>query len=268
MISTLPAVPAAAPQAPDLVAIANVTMHLGLLMLRNGTSSSRADEAMRRLGQVLGADRVEPYVTPTGIISSVFIGDQGNTQIARIRVLGVNMQRVVATELLIRSLKPGVTPAEVQARLDAIEAAHAEYPQWMMALGCGAGCGAFAILRGGGLVEFFAAFVAATAAQFLRMRLAARHLSVVPVTVLCAMLAAGVAIVLVRALGAPSPEIGVVASVLLLVPGVPLVTALLDLLNGNLVSGMARGTYTLIIFVAIGVGVLAMLALFNFKILK
>jgi uncharacterized membrane protein YjjP (DUF1212 family) len=240
-------------------------MRLGLLMLRNGTSSSRADEAMRRLGATLGADRVEPYVTPTGIICSVFHGAEGYTQIARIRALGVNMQRVYAMELLIRRLKPGTSAVAVDAELDQIEHAPPTYPPWVVALACGIGCGAFAFLRGGGPLEFVAAFIGATLAQGLRMRLTARQLSVVPVTVLCAMLASGIGIILVRALGAPSPEIGVVASVLLLVPGAPLVTALLDLLNGNLVSGMARAMYTVIIFIAIGVGVLVMLTVFNFK---
>jgi uncharacterized membrane protein YjjP (DUF1212 family) len=251
----------------SLSAISKVTMRLGLIMLRNGTSSNRADDAMQRTGAVLGADRVEAYVTPTGIIASTYRDDEIQTRVERIRALGVNMQRVYEAELLVHSLQRGVDAATVEAALTRIEAAPPPYQAWTICLACGLGCGAFAVLRGGGPLEFAAAYLAAVVAQFLRHRLLTQaKLRVPPVTVLCAIVASSLAIGLVRVLNAPRPELGVIASVLLLVPGVPLVISLLDLLLGNLVSGAARGLYALIVLMSIGVGILISINLWHFTI--
>ena len=58
-----------------------------------------------------------------------------------------------------------------------------------------------------------------------------------------------------------------IASVLFLVPGVPLVTALLDLIHLDLISGITRGVYAIILLINIGVGMLLVLALTGFSIL-
>jgi uncharacterized membrane protein YjjP (DUF1212 family) len=247
--------------------IASVTMRLGLIMLSNGSSSSRADEAMQRVGQALGAERVEAYVTPTGIIASLYRGDEFQTRVERIRALGVNMQRIYEAELLLRSLKMGADPAQVDIALSKIEAAAPPYRPWAIMLACGLGCGSFAVLRGGGTLEFATAYLAAVTAQWVRYRLHRAKLRVPPTTVLCAIVASSLAILLVRVMNAPRPELGVIASVLLLVPGVPLVLSLFDLLLGNLVSGIARGFYALIVLMSIGVGVLISISLWRFTIL-
>ncbi len=251
----------------SLNAISKATMRLGLIMLRNGSSSSRADDAMQRMGQILGADSVEAYVTPTGIIASTYLGEDIQTRVERIRALGVNMQRIYEAELLVRSLKAGADPEAVEAELTRIEASLSPYKPWAMMLACGLGCGAFAVLRGGGPIEFAAAYLAAAAAQYLRHRLLQAKLRVPPTTVLCAIVASSLAIGLVRLMNAPRPELGVIASVLLLVPGVPLVISLLDLLLGNLVSGAARGLYALIVLMSIGVGILVSINLWHFIII-
>jgi len=70
-----------------------------------------------------------------------------------------------------------------------------------------------------------------------------------------------------RAVGAPQPRIAVIASVLLLVPGVPLVTSLIDLLLGHLVAGVARGVYAVLLLIGIGIGVVVSVTLFGFMLI-
>lgn len=242
-------------------------MRLGLIMLKNGASSDRADQAMRRAGVAMGAARIEAYVTPTGIIASAYSEADVHTQIARIHAFGVNFQRVYETELLLRGLHMNVDPQVVNAELERIENAPTPYPVWVTLLAAGIGCGSFSMLRGGGVLEFIAACLAGIVVQAVRQRMNAIQLRVIASTVLCSFVGSFVAIVLVRWLAAPQPELGVIASALPLVPGVALVTSLLDLLNGNLVSGITRGVYALLLLAAIGVGVLISITLLGFTIL-
>ncbi len=251
---------------PELAAVCAATMRFGLLMLSGGASAYRVDEAMRRAGSLIGADRVEAYVTPTGIILSVHSGLMDHTQIARIRTIGVNMQRVYDAELLLREMHGALTVAALVAGMDRIEASPPSYPVWMVALGCGLGCGAFAVLRNGGPLEFAAAFCAAVLTQVLRVRLIKARLQPPPVTVICATVASSFALWFARAVGAPQPRIAIIASVLLLVPGVPLVTSLIDLLLGHLVAGVARGVYAVLLLIGIGIGVVVSVSLFGFML--
>jgi uncharacterized membrane protein YjjP (DUF1212 family) len=256
----------------ELADILRVTCRIGVLMLRSGAASFRADQTMERLALVLGAERIDSYVTPTGVIVSVYSGREHRTQITRITSLAVDMNRVVEVELLSGNLKTGATPQEIAAELDRIEHVPPNYPPWIVVLAVAVACGAFAFIVGGGLIEAFAAMVGAGAAQAIRLRMVRAKLNPIVVTVVCSAIATAVSYGLLQA--APHlgivpklPRAGVVASVLLMVPGVPLVTAMLDLTRYDLVSGIARGAYAFILLVSIAIGMLLILAWTGFKII-
>ncbi len=258
----------------ELAVALGAVLRVGVLVLRSGAASFRTQEVMERCAGALGIAQLEAYVTPTGIIASAYSGDEHRTQIRQVRGLAVDMNRVIALELLSRTLPPGIEAAELHKRIDAIEAQGMLYPRWIVALMVGLACGAFSVIIGGSALEFVAACGSAAAAQTLRMALIKRQFSAVPIVVICAAAAAGICYTLLR-LMAPLYELleiqaslqnGMVASVLLLVPGVPLITALLDLVHLDLVSGLSRGIYAVMILVCIGVGMLPILLVTGFSI--
>lgn len=259
----------------ELGAVLRVTMRLGVLMLRSGAASFRTDEAMHRLAESLGVGRLDAYVTPTGVIATAYSGREHRTQIMNVPTLGVDMNRVVELEILSRSVPDDATSEQIEQRLDAIEAMGAVYRRWQIILAVAVACGGFALILGGGPLEFIAAFCGAGAAQTLRIRLNRLHINPIPVTVICATLATGVSYALAQlsvrigpALGlVPTPRLGVIASVLLLVPGVPLVSSIIDMTHLDLVSSTARGVYALTLFVSIGIGMLIVLAWTGLSIL-
>jgi len=258
----------------ELAAALHVVLRIGVLVLRSGAASFRTQEVMTRCAGALGIEQLEAYVTPTGIIASAYSNGEHRTQIMQVRGLAVDMNRVIALELLSRNLPLGIQPAELHKRIDAIEQQGLLYPRWFVAIMVGLACGAFAVIIGGSMLEFAAAFGGAAAAQTLRMAMLRRHFSAVPIVVICAAVAAAVCYGLLR-IFAPfyallgiqaSLQNGVIASVLLLVPGVPLITALLDLVHLDLVSGLSRGIYAVLILVCIAIGMLAILLVTGFSI--
>ncbi|MCS6872627.1 MAG: threonine/serine exporter family protein [Anaerolineae bacterium] len=258
----------------ELAAALQVVLRIGALVLRSGAASFRTQEVMERCAAALGIERLEAYVTPTGIIASAYSDCEHRTQIKQVRGLAVDMNRVIALELLSRTLPLGIEAAELHKRIDEIEAQGMLYPRWVVTIMVGLACGAFSVIIGGSALEFAAAFSGAAIAQTLRMALIKQHLSPVPIVVICAAVAAGVCYALLRAFAPiytllniqPSLQNGVIASVLLLVPGVPLITALLDLVNLDLVSGLSRGIYAVLILACIAIGMLAILLVTGFSI--
>ena len=160
-----------------------------------------------------------------------------------------------------------MTPGALITWLNALETQPSIYPLWTVTAAVGIACGCFAIILGGGPLEFFAALLGAASAQVVRMVMDRRHVAPYLITAISACLASLVSYILMNSLHAPNPRIGLIASVLLLVPGVPLVTALLDLLHLDLISGLTRGVYAAILVVNIGVGMLLVLALTGFSII-
>lgn len=262
----------------QLAEVLHATLKIGALMMRSGSATFRAEQVMRRVSAALGADRLEAFVTTTGIVATVRSSEDHRTEIIRISTLGVDMNRVIELEQFTRNLPSDPTPSYIREKIAEIEAMGPQYSPSMRAFAVAVGCGALAVILGGGLPEMIGATLGAGAAQIVRMRMARAHFSPIPITVVCAAVATSYSYLvawlsiqfapLIAELGIRSvPRFGVIASVLLLVPGVPLVTSILDLTRLDLVSGTARAAYGLLLVVCIAVGLLLVLTWTGFHIL-
>lgn len=248
-----------------------VVMRVGTLMLRSGTISFRVEQSMQRIAHALGVERLDAYVTLTGIIASIHCGSQHYTQMGRIKTLGTDMNRVSLVESLTRTIDRPTPPKTIVAALDAIEQHRPLYPRSLIVLSIALACGAFALLGGGQLVEFIGATLGAGVGQAIRFKLIDRKLNPIPITVLCAAIATLLCYFTTFALesvghSTPTPQYGFQASVLFLVPGVPLVTSALDLVRFDLVSGLSRLMYALLLLFSIAVGILITLGITQFPL--
>jgi uncharacterized membrane protein YjjP (DUF1212 family) len=243
-----------------------VLTRIGVVMLQSGAASFRAKQTMDRFAAALQIEQFDAFVTPTKIIGIVNSPMGSHTRAMRIPLLGVNMARVNAVHALSHNAK-GLSLGDLSLWLDRVEASKPDYPWLVVITGVAAACGSFALILGAGPLEFIAAATGAACSQFVRMRLVSRQMNPYLTTAICAAIATLVSYMLIHLMGAPAPRIGLIASVLLLVPGVPLVTALLDLLHLDLISGVTRGVYAAILLINIGIGMLLALALTGFSIL-
>jgi uncharacterized membrane protein YjjP (DUF1212 family) len=243
-----------------------------VLMLRSGTVSFRVEQAMNRAARALGADRLDAFVTLTGIMASIHSQERHYSQIARIKSVGADMNRLSAVEFLAQTIPPQAPAASVSQLLDQIEAAPLLYPTWLRIALVALACGAFAVLNEGGAVELIAATIGAGAGQTLRSYLQQSQLNLIAVTIICATIATLLCHATVQSLAwlgwtTPNPQAGFLSAVLFLVPGMPLVTAALDLVRFDLSSGLARVTYALIVMFSVAIGILLAIPITGVSIL-
>jgi uncharacterized membrane protein YjjP (DUF1212 family) len=256
----------------ELAEIMQVVMRVGVLMLKSGTVSFRVEQAMHRLALGLGAERLDAYITLTGITASLHCGSQHYTQIARVIRLGVDMSRLSAVEYLSQHLPPAVTPVQINVLLDKIEQTSVPYPPIIVVLAVATACGAIALLNGGNWIDCLAACLSAGAGLTLRIRLLKQHLNPIAITVICAAVATGACYLLTQGfsllqLKSPTSQTSFLAAVLFQVPGMPLVTAALDLVRLDLMSGIARITYAVIQLASVAIGILIVMQMTGFSIL-
>lgn len=252
----------------ELSELVELVLLAGQTMLHAGAANFRTEQTMAQIGLGLGADHLELYVTPTGIIATAISGHEQRTRVGRVGPLGVNMAQTVALNRLSRhmGLIGGTLPATRQQIL-AIRAAPRELPPWVTGPAVGVACGAFAQILGGGAGEFVAAAAGAWLAQWLRLWLHHIRVSAYALTVMCAFLASLVAWGVCQIVNCPRPDLAVIASVLLLVPGVPLVTSVIDLTNHDMLSGLSRAALSILLALSIGVGVMLALWVTGLRIL-
>jgi uncharacterized membrane protein YjjP (DUF1212 family) len=256
----------------DLAEMMQVVLRVGLLMLQAGTVSFRVEQAMQRVAVGLGADRLDAYVTLTGITASIHRSRQHYTQIVRVMGIGVDMNRLAAVEFLSMHLPENATPKMLAVLLDKIEKIPPVYPLHLVLVTVAIGCGAFALLQGGGWIEFAAAAVGAGGGQATRIYLRSLKLNPIPITVVCSAIAILICFSIVHTfdrLGYDTlnAQYGYLSSVLFLVPGAPLITASLDLIRFDLVSGLSRIAYVLILIFSLAAGILTAGVFVNFSIL-
>ena len=175
-------------------------------------------------------------------------GGTSATLASEVAPIGINAWRIGAVEKLAVAAEAGISPVGLRARLDAIEAVPAIHGLLTTALGVAAASGAFSYVNGGGPVEVVGSMVAGGIGQTLRSLMLRRHLNQYAVTAICAVLATSIFCVileLIQAAGFPTPghAAGFISSALFLVPGFPLVAALLDMLQHQINASLSRLAY-------------------------
>ncbi|MBN9225638.1 MULTISPECIES: threonine/serine exporter family protein [unclassified Microbacterium] len=252
----------------QFIARTDVVMRLGALMLGAGASSARVRDSMERAAHAVGIETLHVRVGMNDLVATMSRGQMFRTRVAEIPRPGVDAERLTALKRLTSELAPGTSAAAVQARMDAVEARPRRYPDLVRVLGAGLACAAFALLNNGGWQEFVAVLVAASAGQFVRMRIARlrtnEFLTVFASAVVALLVYLGVAAVLAAA-GLPGGQhdAAVTSAVLYLVPGFPLVTGALDLARLDLNAGISRVVYATLVLLATGTAVWGIATVFH-----
>ncbi|MDO8105961.1 threonine/serine exporter family protein [Isoptericola sp. b441] len=247
----------------ELIRMSGTVLRMGKAMLSTGHGSYRVKAAMAQVARSLGIDRHEAHVTLTEITATSHRGPIFRTEVAEVRTIGVNADRLQALSDLANGMHAGVTVDEVNRDLDRIESKAPLYVPVINAASAGVACGAFAFLNNGGWVEIVGATLGAGLGQYSRRWLLHRKVNQFGATVVAAAVACLAYLAFVLALDAvvvgvaSRHEAGFISSVLFLVPGFPLVTGALDLAKADFSAGVARVTYGMTILTSAALSVWA-----------
>ena len=234
-------------------------LRLGSVAMRSGTPAFRVREWMGTLARAMKIEALAVHVALGALTVTGRRNGHPTTIAGEIAPIGINAWRMGAILKLSAQAEPGISPREVNARIDAIEAAPPIHGILATALAVGLASGAFSYLNGGGPLEAIASLVGGGIGQSVRSLLFRRHLNQYAVTALCAVIASSIYVLVTSLLGEaglPSARhaAGFISSALFLVPGFPLVAALLDLLQHQVVASMARLTYGVAVLMAAAFG--------------
>lgn len=243
----------AIPEPASLSSRVDLLVQAGRLLLQHGADSGHVETSLQQMAPGLGIERVDVVVMSKTLLLTATRQDAHHTRVARVPIVGVNMNSLNEVEQLLGLFRQGLaTPAQLAAILERIATLPHHYSRGVIVVAVGLACAAFCRLFGGDWAALAITGVAAAVAAWVRMELHRRHVNyflVVLLTALVASLVAGSALWLSQ-----TPQSALTAAVLLLVPGVPLINASVDILRGYISAGLARVTTSLVVFLGIALG--------------
>ncbi len=246
----------------SLEEIAMLSMEFGRLLMESGASARFVDEIVVTVARGLGAERVDLRIGYASLAVTVGIGSEGITRMRKVGPLGVNQRLGQSLRELADAVQRGEFAASAaRLRLDDLTRASAHHPGWVVDLAVGVACASFGRLLGVDWAAVGPLFLAAALGQWTRRQLGARQMNVFIAASFVAFVASALSGVGAGLMGSLTVDRAMIASVLLLVPGVPSLNAQNDILEGHPTLGSARAVWVLemLVFLTVGVWVSRML---------
>jgi len=240
----------------ELRDVISLSLWAGQMLLQNGADSQKVEETVHRLGTQLGCDWMDVVVLYDSIIATTLNNREFRTKARRAPGRSVNLEKIAQiNELSYQAMRGELDRFALRSELRRIDELKPNYGRWTVVLFVGLACAAFARLFGGDLAAIAITFLASAVGMTIRQQMAQAHFSPILTTLVTAFVASFIASVGVLLSLGEQPSVAISAAVLLLVPGVPLINASEDLLNGQIMNGLARGVWGLILSLAIALGI-------------
>jgi uncharacterized membrane protein YjjP (DUF1212 family) len=240
----------------ELRDVISLSLWAGQMLLQWGADTQRVEETVHHIGTGLGCDWLDIVVTPDAIIASTINNHDFRTKVRRAPARGVNMSLIAEVNSISHRIDAGeLDRFGLREELRRIDHMPHNYNRWVVVVAVGLACAAFARLFGGSPLLMVVTFFASACATFTRQEMHKRHFNTILTTTITAFIAALIASVAVTFQLSERSSVAIAAAVLLLVPGVPLINAIQDLIKGYTMNGVARGVYGGILALAIALGI-------------
>ncbi|WP_170975291.1 threonine/serine exporter family protein [Martelella alba] len=245
--------------------ITRVCIECALLLLQHGAESMLVEQLSTRLGLALGVGRVESSISANAVVLTTLVDDYCLTSTRKNQDRGINMHVVTQVQhIVIMAEHHLLDVGDVSKRFAAIKPFR--YPRWMMVGIVGLSCGCFSRLNGGGWDAFVVTLLASGLAMYVRQVLTARQMNPLINFCITAFVATSASGLLLRLPQFQDTSlVAMPASVLLLVPGFPLINAVADMFKGHVNTGLARWTMASLLTLAICIGIVLAMAVWDFR---
>ena len=248
----------------------DLLLRTGCLLMESAADTSRTMRTMKRVAAWLGlpTDELHIYIVYNMLMVNLSNGEHSYTKFQRVERHGVNLDAIrEVSHLSWEAIRRGYSLGLYERELERIRHQRRNYTSWQVSIGGGLACGGFCIQFGCDWTAFFYASIAAILGLRLRMYLNERGSNAyVNIAV-----AAFVSTLIAWAFGllsqiplvthhlslftSSTPWHPLMACALFIVPGMPLINFVSDMLSGYTQVGITRAVNTLLILAAMAFGI-------------
>lgn len=249
----------------------SLLLRTGNILMNSSADTARIIRNMKRTAAFLGLPESQLHVYVNFNMLMVNFSDEEHsfTKFQRCDKHGINMTAISAmSKLSWKAIKEDYTDEEYEEKLNDIENKRRNYTPWQVAIGGGLACGGFCIQFGCDWTAFFYASIAAILGFRLKMLLDKKGYNTYMnigiaafISTLLAWLSSFISLnsnisnVVPNIMVSSTPWHPFMACALYIVPGVPLINFVLDMLNGYIQIGISRAVRTLLMVMAMAFGI-------------
>lgn len=231
----------------------------GEILLSSGAETYRVEDTMRRLLINCGYIESEAFVVSTGVFASITGTGEGKsrTAVKRISKRTYDIERIIKVNDISRNFAEG--KILIEGAISALEevksgAKIVNYP-FVKIFASGMTCGCFTFMFGGSLPDCVNAFFTGIILQILTQQLNKIKVADALVNIIGGAVISFLALTFLNFGVGETLDYIIIGSLMLLVPGVTIVNAIRDVLEGDYLSGSSRIMDALIIALSIACGV-------------
>ncbi|WP_261834627.1 threonine/serine exporter family protein [Vibrio ishigakensis] len=243
-------------------AVSRLIAQAGQMLHAHGAESALIGGIMQRIGLACGMDEVEVSLTANALVVTTLYKDHCITTTRRCPDRGINMRVITEVQRICIMLEKGILNFELaKSKLDNITPER--YNRWLVVFMIGLSCASFSHLAGGDLGVFVMTFISSAIGMVVRQEIGHRHFNPLlnfAVTAFVTSLISAQAVVF--DIG-NQPHIAMASSVLMLVPGFPLINSVADVLKGYINMGIARFVMASLLTLATCLGIVAVGGILN-----
>ncbi len=238
--------------------ILKIASYAGKMILENGGETYRAEDIVSRICETHNTS-ADCFATLSGIIVAVRKDDETLSTVIRIRSRTINLEKVHQINDLARNTED-YNCDEFLEQLTNIDKS-SRYRISFNLLAHAITAASFAVLFGGTLKDFWGTLPIGVAVYLLSYSFSKYELNGIFVNTLGGAISAFLAYYFYSIGFIENTDKAIIGSLMLLVPGIALTNGIRDIIAGDYMTGMARGTEALLVATSLAVGTGAAISL-------
>ncbi len=250
----------------ELTEVADLLLDYAAAMMGAGSHTARTVRSVSRMAQSFG---YEIFVTIFQKNMTMMVRPQGQvesiTLVRSTKHMALNFYVVSElSSLSWHTHDEGLSIGEAKEQFDKIMSAP-RMSRWVVLILVACANASFCKLFSGDLISCALVFTSTLVAFFIRQELMMRKMNHPLIFIISAMVTS-----LIAGLGhvngwGTTPDIALATSVLFLIPGVPLINSLMDILEGHVLTGISRFVNATMLIVSISIGFMASLLILGLE---
>ncbi|PKF78734.1 hypothetical protein CW749_16390 [Vibrio sp. vnigr-6D03] len=225
------------------------------MLLAHGAESTLVGDISRRIGLASHMDEVEVSLSASSLVVTTLKSGNCITTARRSPDRGINMKVVTQVQRICILMEKGLLDCKL-AKSKLAEINPERYNRWLVVFMIGLSCASFSRLAGGDWSVFAMTFLASSVGMIVRQEIGHRHFNPFLNFSVTAFVTTLISAQAVTFQIGNEPFIAMASSVLMLVPGVPLINAVADMLKGYVNMGIARFVMASLLTLATAMGII------------
>ncbi|TCS81885.1 threonine/serine ThrE exporter family protein [Pectinatus cerevisiiphilus] len=240
----------------------------GQILMENAADTNRITRTMKRVAAFMGitAEMLHIHITYTTIMINISDGNHSITKFQKCIRHGINMSKISAiSKLSWRAIEKDYTLDQYENKLNKILTLKKQYTSCFIAIGAGLACGGFCKLFGCDWLAFFYTAICASIGFIIRTYCNKLDINAYASIAISSFAATILAYMTHFIPGSATPWHPLLACALFIVPGIPLINSVDDLLDNYIVSGITRAVNTILMVGSMSFGIVLAIKLCQVK---